>query len=210
MRWEEESSPAHVISLFVNAGDRCVAVMVQTGKATPVGTTPHPELCEFTDHLFCFFLCMCRPLLALWPCQLFTTGRKKKNLFHACGKAEIGWDQALLEIWEADIKSTLFLSCSGSPEALLLAFSKSWFLPLSNLLWYEDLTDSCPTGEQILRLLRLLVQRLNQSHGRRLGLWTQLWRHDRLAHITQSAVPLTMETSGMSDCEKILVSILRG
>lgn len=31
----------------------------------------------------------------------------KKKPFHLCGKAEIGWDQALLEICEADIKSTV-------------------------------------------------------------------------------------------------------
>lgn len=119
--------------IYMNAGDRCLAAVkppvkpnylwwCSPAKKALVWRPRLPELCEssvnFHRSLFCCFFVYVQPPLALWPCQLFTTDRKK-NLFHVCGKAEIGWDQALLEIWEADIQSTLgvfflFFSCSGS------------------------------------------------------------------------------------------------
>lgn len=130
-----------------------------------------------------------QPPLALWPCQLFPRDRKKrkkKNLFHVCGKAEIGWDQAL-EIWEPDIKSALFLFHAMAPaESLcrwLVVLVASFLQPASQRFlsaWRTDFTN-----------------------------WTE--RHSaavassfRLAHITLSAVPLAKETSRITVCERAL------
>lgn len=50
--------------------------MVQPGKATLAWRILLPELC---DRLFCCFIVYVQPPLALWPCQLFMTDRKKKK-----------------------------------------------------------------------------------------------------------------------------------
>lgn len=107
-----------------------------------------------------FFLCICSPL---WLCGHASFSRRivKKKSLSCCGKAEVGWDQALLEIWETDIKSTVDVffcfffpplfhapAPAESPEPLLPPVSKSWLLPPS-LLWCEDLLDSCSTGKPI-------------------------------------------------------------
>lgn len=110
----------------------------------------------------------------------------------------MGWDRALLEIWEADIRSTLgvffplfhALAPAESSVPLLLAFSKSpTYFGVKIANWTEHPLAAvafCP--------------RLNWT----CCLWTQLWRHDRLALITQSAAPLTIETSAMSVCQRSL------
>ena len=97
-----------------------------------------------------------------------------------------------------------FSCCGSSWEPRTTAVSKSWLLPLSNLLWCEDLRTDFTNRTEHHWAAVTSCRRLNRSHSHGLGLWTQLWRHDRLAHITQSAVPLAMETSGMSVCERSL------
>lgn len=115
--------------------------MVQSGKQRWYEELYSPnfesDFWKCIDHLFAVFLCMCS---LHWLCDHanFSWRIVKNKLFYVCGKAEIGWDQALLEIWKADIKSTLAVFYAPTPaetaEPLLLAVNKSWFLPLSNLL----------------------------------------------------------------------------
>lgn len=179
--------------------------MVQPGKATLAWRILLPELC---DRLFCCFIVYVQPPLALWPCQLFMTDRKKKKKvsFMFVGKLRLA-ETRLYWRSERQISSQhwtfVFLfhawAPAESPEPLLMAFSKSWLLPLSPTCFGMKIS-------QIHVCLENRFRQLNStslgrwSHGRRLGLWTQLWRHDRLAHITQGTVPLVLETCEMSDC----------
>lgn len=123
--------------------------------------------CKFTDHFgffFCCFFVYVQPPFGFVAMPAFHDGSLKKKSLSCCGKAEVGWDQALLEIWETDIKSTVdvfffFLffpslfhapaPAESPPEPLLLPVSKSRLLPPSDLLWCEDLLDSCSTGKKI-------------------------------------------------------------
>lgn len=180
--------------------------MVQPGKATLAWRILLPELC---DRLFCCFIVYVQPPLALWPCQLFMTDRKKKKKkvsFMFVGKLRLA-ETRLYWRSERQISSQhwtfVFLfhawAPAESPEPLLMAFSKSWLLPLSPTCFGMKISQIHVRLENRFRQLNS-TSLGRWSHGRHLGLWTQLWRHDRLAHITQGTVPLALETCEMSDC----------
>lgn len=126
---------------------------MRPGKAALLWDRALWAICEKSRITFsCCFLVYVQPPLALWPCQLFPTDRKKKNkknLFQVCGKADMGWDQALEDLRARYQVSTVSFSCSGSSwEPLLLTFGKSWLLPFlqTALVWRSQI---CLPGEEI-------------------------------------------------------------
>lgn len=125
---------------------------MRPGKAALLWACALWAICEKSRVTFsCCFLVYVQP--PFWLCDRASFSqqivKKKKNLFQVCGKADMGWDQAL-EIWEPDIKSALFLFHAPAPAESLCYWllAKSWLLPFlrTALVWRSQ---RCLPGEEI-------------------------------------------------------------
>lgn len=164
----------------------------------------------FRDHFFWGqFFCMHSPSRlcdrAGFSWQIV---KKKIPLFHVCGKAEIGWDQDLEEIWDADIESKLgafFFLLFFPPET-------SWTsdgVCRKSCFWCSQRQCVCPVRAPAVASQRSYTNwfhRLNtllmpgsagedepDRTGHGLVLWARLQRRDRLAHVTHRPLLLASD-----------------